>query len=260
MRALFVAVKGRGIAKEEELTVQGVRGWHISPSANPKMCVSDYVKRFKLGLSQTVGTIVLPRGSITVQEDWVATEDVSRAVGADSGVGAGAGAGRRARPATKGGAGAVDAEEKALMVMTEGCGFISTQAMKEVAHRLGLRSETPSAIQARIGAAKGLWIRWDEHGEQAGTETTDGRTKKRTGSNQKRGAGRGAGGCSVECAEEEEGEDDEDDEIDDKKTGGGWCFGRARSSTIFLVTHRTSSSGRWKCASTRVRTIIALRR
>jgi hypothetical protein len=204
MRALFVAVKGRGVTEEDELTVEEVRGWHISPAANSNLCVSDYVKRFKLGLSQTVGTIVLPRSSITVQEDWVATETSSPAarVGAAAEGDAGAGAGTRGRTAAVDGA--ADAGEHAPMVMTEGCGFISTQAMNAVALRLGLRRETPSVIQARIGAAKGLWIRWDEHGE-TNTTTADGRLQDKRESEQTNKQTRGighAGGGSAECVED----------------------------------------------------------
>ena len=102
---------------------------------------SDYVKRFKLGLSKTVSTIVVPGSSIITQPDWTATCDCDKRVDAES-IGIG---GQRIGD----------------MVMTEGCGFISTEAMEAVALLLGLVTETPSVIQARIGSAKGLWLRWD---------------------------------------------------------------------------------------------------
>ena len=51
-------------------------------------------------------------------------------------------------------------------VLSDGSGFVSKEVMKEVARRLGMVDQaTPSAIQARFGGAKGVWLRCDDPSE-----------------------------------------------------------------------------------------------
>lgn len=48
--------------------------------------------------------------------------------------------------------------------MTDGCGFINRAAMMEITRRMKYGSR-PTAVQARIGGAKGLWILDPEHND-----------------------------------------------------------------------------------------------
>ena len=51
-------------------------------------------------------------------------------------------------------------------MLSDGSGFVSKEVMKEVARRLGMVDQaTPSAIQARFGGAKGVWLRCDDPSE-----------------------------------------------------------------------------------------------
>jgi superfamily II DNA helicase RecQ len=138
MRLIFFATSGRGITADEEMSADAVRLWHFQPRLNFKIGLTDFIKRFKLALSTTVATITLTAGQIVNIDDVWSVET------------------REIQGSSSGSGGTQGATSGALL--TEGCGLISSEAMEAVARRLNLNA-TPSAVQGRIGAAKGLWVR-----------------------------------------------------------------------------------------------------
>ncbi len=123
-RTLFVSVSGRGIdPKDGILDVKQVRDWHIPPKENKDMFLSDYVKRFKLSCSQTIGAVEIPSHKVLRMTDGISKRSKS--------------------------------------VMTDGCGWVKEDVMDKITESMGY-SNPPSAIQGRIGSAKGVWLRWTD--------------------------------------------------------------------------------------------------
>ncbi|KAJ7608165.1 RNA dependent RNA polymerase-domain-containing protein [Roridomyces roridus] len=102
-------------------------GRHNPPSMNSKQAFAKYVARYALGLSTSMPVLEfldenMFRIQDTVADDWPE------------------------------GAGKAPSEK----IMTDGCGFINRAAMVLITKHVPY-SSLPTAIQARIGGAKGLW-------------------------------------------------------------------------------------------------------
>jgi hypothetical protein len=100
-------------------SIENLLNWHIPIGANIESADCKAFQRFALGLSQTLGTVVLD------SSEFVHIED------------------RRNSPGGP--------------VMNDGCARISATLGKAIADKLGLE-EVPSVFQARIAGAKGMWM------------------------------------------------------------------------------------------------------
>ncbi|CAG8441576.1 13524_t:CDS:2 [Ambispora gerdemannii] len=104
----------------KEISIDKLIDWHIPFRGNNlDMSVSKFVSRISLGLSDTQATVVFQPNQIRIVKDVKS--------------------------------------ENGEHCLTDGCGTISLLAMKKVAEIM-LCTETPCALQARIGSAKGIWF------------------------------------------------------------------------------------------------------
>ncbi|KAK2462852.1 hypothetical protein APHAL10511_005050 [Amanita phalloides] len=100
--------------------------WHNPLARNKSQVINKYANRFGLGLSNSVPVIEFQEDRIQFLGDQVAS-------GWDENV----------KPPSE-------------KIMTDGCGFINRAGMVEITRRMKYGSR-PTAVQGRIGGAKGLW-------------------------------------------------------------------------------------------------------
>ncbi|KZT06039.1 uncharacterized protein LAESUDRAFT_680055 [Laetiporus sulphureus 93-53] len=110
-----------------ELSLPQFLSWHNDPSANQEQTMVKWAARFALGLSNSVPGIRLDPNEVGTEDDIVC-------------------------PGFSG-AGKVPNE----MIMTDGCGLVTSNVLISVQKRLGWPSE-PTAVQMRLGGAKGLLL------------------------------------------------------------------------------------------------------
>lgn len=137
---VFFAEKGTGIDKCGEMFVGQVQDWMIPRQLNQNLTVGKYFKRVKLNFSKTISAGVLPENSLEVIPDIINHEKV----------------------------------------MTDGCGLISRELMKDLqkSYNQYVEIETNlwddknpntggkelkpidlwSSFQGRIGGFKGVWV------------------------------------------------------------------------------------------------------
>ncbi|KAJ7144770.1 RNA dependent RNA polymerase-domain-containing protein [Mycena crocata] len=100
---------------------------HNPPALNSRQPFAKYIARFALGLSTSMPVVKFAKENIFYIPDVVAD-------GWDP---------TKKPPAEK--------------IMTDGCGFINRSALLAITHKLNYSSR-PTAVQGRIGGAKGLWV------------------------------------------------------------------------------------------------------
>lgn len=101
----------------QEISMGCLLEWLVSPNANPKSTLCKLYSRIALSLSSTVPTVVFAPDQIKVGNDIISSSKEC---------------------------------------MTDGCGKASPRVFREVRQLLGIE-QTPSAIQGRLGGAKGVW-------------------------------------------------------------------------------------------------------
>ncbi|KAF8633592.1 hypothetical protein AX15_001385 [Amanita polypyramis BW_CC] len=101
--------------------------WHNPLYLNRSQAISKYSSRFALGLSNSVPAVEFQADCIHfINDEYPESWDK-----------------KQKAPSEK--------------IMTDGCGFINRAAMMEITRRMKYGSR-PTAVQGRIGGAKGLWI------------------------------------------------------------------------------------------------------
>ncbi|PFH49062.1 hypothetical protein AMATHDRAFT_64002 [Amanita thiersii Skay4041] len=101
--------------------------WHNPMALNKSQPISKWSARFALGVSTSIPVLEFQEDHIVFIPDEVAT-----------------GWDKRIKPPSE-------------KIMTDGCGFINRAAMMEITRRMKYATR-PTAVQGRIGGAKGLWI------------------------------------------------------------------------------------------------------
>jgi superfamily II DNA helicase RecQ len=133
-KAIFIVkLKGeldRTATRTTSVHASAVQEWHINTEHNEEMTLGKYMKRFKLALSKTTPTVALEESDIFETE----TADIYRT------------------------------SNKGKVLMNDGCGYIDEGTFKNVFNRLQNSSPNadphyPTAIQIRIGSAKGVLLR-----------------------------------------------------------------------------------------------------
>ncbi|KAF5383988.1 hypothetical protein D9757_006955 [Collybiopsis confluens] len=118
------------------LPFEKVLEWHNPLRFNCNQPIRKYFARFALGFSNTVPVLDFKQEDVHFIGDEVVTEDYTPEDG-------------KSPPAEK--------------VHTDGCGFMNLAAARLIAAQIKYQG-VPTAMQGRLGGAKGLWhIRFDDH-------------------------------------------------------------------------------------------------
>jgi len=145
---------GIGIRECDEITAPDVAARCIPSALNPGLSLTKYMKRMKLSFTSTVPSLIIKRGMLEVIPDIKAEDD-----GEDDGYGR-------------------SSHNHESLIMTDGCGLISREALDEVysrytynfvqrcillgksnAIRHSAASSCPfSSFQGRIGGIKGMFV------------------------------------------------------------------------------------------------------
>ena len=136
-QAILFAIRGEGIKLQDECEVEELLNWHIPlVPKNLDSTVPKLWSRISLGLTKTSATIIFttdqicpdPRNPRLPGEPYTPDPDVRNMVQGVKGD-----------------------------VMDDGCSFASPAVFRKIQEQLGLK-EAPTAVQGRLGGAKGLWI------------------------------------------------------------------------------------------------------
>jgi len=136
-QAILFAVRGEGIKPEDECEVEELLNWHIPlVPKNMNSTVPKLWSRVSLGLTKTSATVVFTTDQICPDphnprfpgDPYTPDPDVRNIVGDEKGE-----------------------------IMDDGCSFASPAVFRKIQEQLGLK-EAPTAVQGRLGGAKGLWI------------------------------------------------------------------------------------------------------
>ena len=148
-RIYLFAVKGDGFVQSwvfnnihREISVEEMVKWFVPWEENLDAPALKLFSRLQLAVSPTIPTIVFLRSQIIYCDDTLSGNKGQR----------------RLNPKRH------DDKLAGLKVncggnvMSDGCSRISQQAAKRVAEMIGILDHIPSAFQARIGGAKGVWV------------------------------------------------------------------------------------------------------
>ena len=136
-QGILFAVKGEGINASKECEIEDLLDWHIPlEGRNLQSTVPKLWSRLGLGFTKTTSTVYFTT-------DQICPDPL--------------------RPRKHGDPYTPDPEKKNKVggkeggVMNDGCSIASPAVFRRVQQMLGLK-EAPTAIQGRLGGAKGLWI------------------------------------------------------------------------------------------------------
>jgi hypothetical protein len=124
---------------EPEMGRRDLVNWFMPLSLNSKMTYCKAYSRLDLGLSRTKATLVFKPSQVRFIDDTFADGSLEDTQYDDPSI-----------PFTY--------PHKPNTVMNDGCARMSVGAFKEVWRLLGKPGTIPSAFQARIGTAKGVWM------------------------------------------------------------------------------------------------------
>lgn len=136
-QAILFAVRGEGIKPENVCEVEELLNWHIPlVPKNLDSTVSKLWSRISLGLTKTAATVEFTTDQICPHphsprlpgDPYTPDPNVRNIVEGEEGE-----------------------------VMDDGCSFASPAVFRKIQEQLGLK-EAPTAVQGRLGGAKGLWI------------------------------------------------------------------------------------------------------
>jgi RNA dependent RNA polymerase len=117
-RGSYSAINTHSSVARYPIRIERFLSWHIPIAANLKSTDCKAFQRFRLGLTQTIPSVILRRQEFSHPEDMRSPEN---------------------------------------NIMNDGCARISKSLGREIALQIGLEN-IPSVFQARIGGAKGLWM------------------------------------------------------------------------------------------------------
>ncbi|KAF8430536.1 RNA dependent RNA polymerase-domain-containing protein [Terfezia claveryi] len=136
-QAILFAVRGEGIKLEDECEVEELLNWHIPlVPKNLNSTVPKLWSRLSLGLTKTSATVEFTT-------DQICPDPLNPRLPGDP---------YTPEPNVRNTVGNVEGE-----VMDDGCSFASPAVFRKIQEQLGLK-EAPTAVQGRLGGAKGLWI------------------------------------------------------------------------------------------------------
>ena len=119
LQGRYFATEGEGL---ESFAVRAWIDWHIPVGLNKAMKWAKFVARLDLAFSKTTESIQIGRHE-RIHDLWYPAGD------------------------------------EAGKCLTDGCGLISEAALLKICRKLDLRKPWPSALQGRIGSAKGVWLK-----------------------------------------------------------------------------------------------------
>ncbi|CUS10551.1 unnamed protein product [Tuber aestivum] len=102
----------------QEMSVEDLLRWHIPVEGNEHVTISKFWSRISLGFSTTVPSFTFEPSQVEVVPDMKSAKGE---------------------------------------IMNDGCSVVSPKVMQEIRKILDL-DETPTAVQARLGGAKGVWM------------------------------------------------------------------------------------------------------
>lgn len=156
MQAVFFAVKGVGIGDNlsdqeidilgfnksdkkirQEMSVEALLQWHIPLTGNLSMSVPKFWSRISLGWYSGVVFKQVWTNSVNLQGFSSSTPTITFKLAQIEYVD--------------------DIKSDIGEIMNDGCSVVSPAVMQIVRQKLGLE-ETPTAVQARLGGAKGVWM------------------------------------------------------------------------------------------------------